>query len=91
MIPDTEQTAVIFRKWRAKPRTVIAFFPEWSAGNGCIMSYEHVGQHGGASYPHPGTVPASPAEYADLQRELESLGYNLRILKRRPAHMEATC
>lgn len=61
---------------------MIAFFPDQVDGQ-YIGSYEHVGQHGNATYPHPGTVPAEPHEYADLLTELESIGYNdLRIVKR---------
>jgi hypothetical protein len=49
------------------------------------MSYEHVGQHGGANYAGVmcRTRPAKPSEYKDLQEELEERGYNLRIVKRR--------
>lgn len=73
---------VIFRKWKDSG-DVIAFFPDQREKNGLILSYEHVGQHGAASYPHPQTLPASPAEYAGLLRELKTIGYDdLRIVKR---------
>ena len=71
---------VIFRKWKGGG-SVIAFFPDQKDGP-YIGSYEHVGQHGNASYPHPQTSPATPAEYADLLAELRSIGYDLRIVSR---------
>lgn len=72
---------VTFRKWKDSG-DVIAFFPDQRDGQ-YIVSYEHVGQHGNASYPHPQTVPASPDEYAPLLAELKSIGYDdLRIVRR---------
>jgi hypothetical protein len=78
---ETMTQRVIFRKWRDSG-DVIAFFPDQVDGI-YISSYEHVGQHGNATYPHSGTVPASPEEYADLLAELKTVGYNdLRIVER---------
>lgn len=72
---------VIFRKWRDSG-DVIAFFPDQIDGP-YIGAYEHVGQHGNASYPHPQTVPAKPDEYVELLAELRAIGYDdLRIVKR---------
>lgn len=72
---------VTFRKWK-NSGDVISFFPDQVDGP-FIMSYEHIGQHGGAMYPHSQTAPASPAEYANLLAELKCLGYDdLRIVKR---------
>lgn len=80
------QTPVIFRKW--KPRRefdeeggdIIALFPTETGTNDpyTCSSYEHVGQHSSAD-PNgviQDTVPAKPAEYADLMRELKGIGYN---------------
>ena len=78
---DIGFTRVIFRKWK-KGGSVIAFFPDIKNG-ALVMSYERVGQHSDASYPHPDTVPTSPQEYAALQRELTQIGYNLKIITRR--------
>ena len=83
------ETIVIFRKWTSPEYAkgdVIALFPEDPAdeyGRHC-MSYEHVGQHGGADYycVIRQTEPASPDEYKDLYDELTKIGYNL-IVKRR--------
>lgn len=84
---DTEETRVIFRRFCAKPREVIAFFPDIPASVGAtkyVSSYMHVGQHGAAVYPNDRTKPADVSEpdVAALKRELEGIGYNLRIIKR---------
>jgi len=48
------------------------------------QSYESIGQHGAADYMHclSATKPATPKEYASLKKELESIGYNLKVMKR---------
>lgn len=83
---QTDFTFVIFRKWCAAPHEVIALFPELPGDNDPTrcLSYEHVGQHGSAD---PGitrslTEPATEAEYADLKKELEAIGYKLIVGKR---------
>jgi hypothetical protein len=78
-------TAVMFRKWpKSEGGDVIALFPEELADlEGNMNSYQHIGQHGAASPDliyH--TKKATPAEYADLKEELESIGYRLRIVQR---------
>lgn len=73
---------VIFRKF--PEGDIIAYFPEIpsdGAGKFC-QSYQHIGQHGGASPSLSITKAASPAEYASLKAELESLGYVLEIRTR---------
>ena len=80
-------TTVVFRRWADRHGgDVIALFPEIPHDHtaaGC-MSYQHVGQHGGASLGLVGahTTLATPEEYAPLQRELEGIGYRLKIRKR---------
>lgn len=76
------KTKVIFRKF--PEGDVIAYFPEvpFDGAAKFCMSYQHVGQHGGASPSLSITKPASPDEYAGLQRELESIGYDLEIRTR---------
>ena len=72
---------VIFRKWKGCG-DVIAFFPDQVDGP-YIGSYQHIGQHGNAAYPHPQTVAAKPQEYASLLSELRQIGYDdLRIVTR---------
>lgn len=75
---------VMFRRFRAKPRDVIAFLPDQDEVRGYMMSYQHVGQHGAASYPNPATIPADVSEpdVAALKAELERIGYRLRVVKR---------
>lgn len=82
------QEPVVFRVWnRTQGGGVIALFPAIDEGRGLCSSYEHVGQHGGADY--WGVVsasrPATADDYAELKRELESLGYDLRVYARRPS------
>ena len=62
--------------------SVLAVFPdviENRHGNMCC--YSHVGQHSSCS---PGYLkkckPAEPDEYQDLKRELEGIGYTLKIV-----------
>lgn len=78
-------TACIFRIY--PDGQTIALFPyePWNH-RGDVTSYMHIGQHGAADYAGviQDTKPATPEQYAPLQRELESIGYNLQILKRRP-------
>lgn len=84
MEKDKHQTAVVFRKY--PDGSIIALFPKLPWGKEQCGSYMHVGQHGEADYQGviDTTKPAQPGEYEDLKRELEGLGYNLRILRRKP-------
>lgn len=78
-------TTVIFRVW-INSADVLALFPEEAAtvyGDTCF-SYMHVGQHAAADY-HAcvtRTRPALPEEYAPLKRELEQIGYRLKVVKK---------
>ncbi len=83
MEKDKHKTKVVFRKF--KKGDILALFPGIESGRGFVESYQHIGQHGGADYRHciDVTKPATPEEYSDLQQELESIGYNLLIRKRR--------
>ncbi len=71
---------VIFRKWKGNGG-IIAFFPDQKDGP-YIGSYEHVGQHGNASYPHPQTEPAEPHEYAALLKELLGIYDYIKVVRR---------
>ena len=82
---DKFKTDVIFRKF-PEDNQIIAVFPyEIYNDRGGINSYMHVGQHGEAEYSAciKNARPAKENEYADLKSELESIGYNLRIIQRR--------
>ena len=84
MKQDTEQTTVIFRKFRQGD--IIALFPMINADDkpGHFLSYQHIGQHGAASAAllQAYTIPARDQEYRELKAELENIGYNLDIKKR---------
>lgn len=72
---------MVFKKF--EDGDVIALFPDEIADyDGNIMSYQHVGQHGAAS---PALIQeledASPEEYAPLKKELEGLGYIVKIVE----------
>ena len=77
---------VVFRKyWHDYDSrwTPIAFLPDVEAKPGWIMSYEHCGQHCEASMDYyQDTKPCEPELYAPLLKELESIGYRPRIMKR---------
>src|SRR5574341_172138 len=71
---------VILRRWKAKPRTLIALFPEdLVTPAGYVNSYEHIGQHGGSYY--EGVIRATKPEPRDseeaiaLLTELRGIGY----------------
>jgi hypothetical protein len=92
MQKDTELTVVIFRKWKKSfdsGEGIVALFPfedynrEYKPS--LCMSYAHIGQHGGADYNHcvSNSKLAKPEEYADLKKELEEIGYNLKVAKKK--------
>jgi hypothetical protein len=78
---------VIFRRWRKKPRTVIAIFPEILFGS-TVQMYEHVGQHGDGDYQtvigKTFPVQDDESDVIRLREELEKIGYKLRVIRRRP-------
>jgi hypothetical protein len=87
MEKDKEKTIVIFKK---DADGLFAFFPELPGTNdpySCTY-YVHVGQHSTGDVAYMASVRrAKPEEYADLFRELESLGYNLDVRRRVSQHM----
>jgi len=86
-IKETEQTVVIFRAERSGQykMSIYALFPYVAYTDKLCSCYAHVGQHSGANYDYciKNSVPALPEEYSDLKAELESIGYNLKIQKRK--------
>ena len=78
---DEEKTKVIFRKDK-EDGDIIAVFAEDIQSNNMIGCYVHLGQHTTMSldYYSKETIPATPEEYADLKRELESIGYNIEVV-----------
>ena len=93
MAQAVEPTPVIFRKDRIKNFKVTAVFPTIPEDrSGYMMQcYAHIGQHGQCSMSwYIGTRPALPDEFADLKRELESMGYVLDVCRRMtPRHKAA--
>ncbi len=73
------ETIVMFRKWR--DGTIDALFPAEEYLPGMCTVYSHIGQHSSADYTYvvSRTVPAKPAEYASLERELESPPYHYAL------------
>lgn len=86
MEKDSEITKVIFRFWN-ESKDVIAIFPEYHDGVYGIACYEHVGQHSYCDYfgVRDNSRLATEDEYKDLYEELESIGYNLKVMKRFPS------
>ena len=74
---------VTFRKFT--DGDVIALFPKLFEsqdvhGNQFILSYMHIGQHGGASDDLIDDLsPATADEYSNLKAELTSIGYELEV------------
>lgn len=82
------KTEVIFRKVKSGKfkGDIFALFPyDVLTLDGDVGCYMHIGQHGHADYNHciNTSVIAKEQEYAPLKRELEDIGYNLRIMKKR--------
>jgi hypothetical protein len=80
------ETIVVFRKNRTGWKECFALFPELPSdefGRYCT-AYQRVGQHCAADY--YGCIAqsdlATPAEYADLFKELERRGYILSVRRR---------
>lgn len=78
---DTHQTSVVFRK---DSNGVFALFPYVIQNGYNVMSYAHIGQHSAADYKHciKTSKPASEVEYQELKKELESQGYNLKVIQK---------
>jgi hypothetical protein len=79
-----EKTKVVFRVFKGE---VTAVFPEEPAvafQPWTCLCYSHVGQHSSCElqYLIYASKAATPEQYADLRRELESIGYVLDIKRR---------
>lgn len=72
-------TVVVFRTWQEGD--VIALFPDNPERGGMCESYTHGGLNSGAYFDGviDATKPATPHEYGSLERELEGLGYYLKV------------
>jgi hypothetical protein len=80
------KTVVVFRRW--PDGSIIALFPNepFTHSRSTCMSYMHVGQHGEADYHYVVKVTklASEAEQRPLRQELENIGYDLKVVTRKP-------
>ncbi len=80
-------TLTIFRRYR--DGSIVALFPyiPGDVNGSCCLCYAHCGQHGHAD--SAGVIrltkPAKPEECEALQRELELIGYTLKIRHRIPS------
>jgi hypothetical protein len=88
MEKDTYTTDIIFRVDTTKEfkGTVFAIFPhDVCTHSGLVTTYQHVGQHSGGDYQRciETSRLAKPSEYKELKKEMESLGYNIVVRKRR--------
>ena len=84
MKTDNFKTEVIFR--READGQILAVFPYLIGDNkGNVTVYSHVGQHHSADYNYclNNCKPTKVNQYSDLFEELESIGYNLQVIKRR--------
>jgi hypothetical protein len=73
-------TPVLFRKSDGE---IVAVFPTLPANDLHMVCYAHVGQHGECSHEwYRTTKSASEPEYASLKRELEAIGYELKVYQR---------
>ena len=83
MTEDNPPVEVVFRMDRGKPGPFsepTAVFPRIREGLGMASCYVHTGQHSACSLGwYRTTRPATEAEYAPLKRELERIGYHLKI------------
>lgn len=85
-------TKVVFRQFKDNG-DVIALFPEIPAtlNPDTMLSYMHVGQHGAATDVIGITKPAAVDDYAALERELKSVGYDdLLVVYRVPQNAATT-
>lgn len=72
-------------KFLKEGKDILAIFPQHKEFNGYrrdnLSCYSHIGQHSVAAPEYIKRLnEASKKEYADLQTELESIGYTLKVL-----------
>jgi hypothetical protein len=76
------QIDVMFRQ--DKEGNSLAVFPydiaDMKGNCGC---YAHIGQHSGCCWKYVMNYTKPATEFSELQRELESIGYKLNVIRRR--------
>lgn len=85
MTIDTETTLVTFYRVigeYAEENEILAYFPLENFDNkGNKTCYASIGQHSACSPDYVKDLPlATKKEYTELKNELESLGYNLKVV-----------
>lgn len=88
MEQDTYTTDVMFRYDTTKDfnGTIFAILPHnVDTFKGDITTYQHIGQHSNGDHYVclQQSRPATETEYADLKSEMESIGYNIKVVKKR--------
>jgi len=78
-----KETKVIFRKFK-DGGDIVACFPDMLERNYKISAYQHQGQHCNVDYQEiiQTTKLAKEKEYINLKKELENLGYSLKVMTR---------
>ena len=82
MKKDIHKTDVIFREFKGE---ILALFPHIVQNySGDVTCYAHLGQHSSADYKYiiSNSKPINNPNNLNLFSELESRGYNLKIVKR---------
>lgn len=75
---------VHFRKFKGDNGQVTAVFPYVTETRTDVACYVHVGQHSTCSFDYVGmSKPVTPKEYLPLKKELESIGYEVNVIKKR--------
>lgn len=78
---NTTVTEMLFRK--DKEGDIVAIMPYEIYSRNFVDSYQHCGQHSACHLSFiEDTTPATPEEYADLKRELEGIGYNVKVIRK---------
>lgn len=82
-----EPTTVIFRVYKKSASgnvEVVAVFPYTTEGYGNVRTYEHIGQHGSGDVRAMIGITrlAKPEEYLSLLKELNGLGYVVKVRQR---------
>lgn len=87
MEKDNFTTDIMFRYDTSKDwkGIIFAILPHEIADNkGNVTTYQHIGQHSSGEYQVciQMSRPATEIEYKDLKTELESIGYNVKVVKK---------
>ena len=76
------KTRAIFL-YNEENKDLFAYFPDEDQGRGMKSGYSHIGQHSSVHSDYAmESRQATEEEYKDLKAELESMGYNLKVVNR---------